>query len=103
MTSTPYRTCFCFHFLKLSITSELDNMLPYEKRYYNMEQVYDRVEERRNIALEQAVENRVLTQLEKQRFINLKLEVKNLAKAESVSWRQKSRCFSSNGQLSQEI
>lgn len=61
-------------------------------------EVYGRMDDRRGKALdelsvlEQAIENRVSTQSEKQRILSLKLELQNLAKAEEISWRQKSRC-----------
>ncbi|XP_075083310.1 uncharacterized protein LOC142167056 [Nicotiana tabacum] len=61
--------------------------------------VYGKVEAKRTKALEelsvldQTVENRALTQVEKQMVVNLKVELTKLAKAEDISWRQKSRCL----------
>ncbi|XP_016450193.1 uncharacterized protein LOC107775033 [Nicotiana tabacum] len=67
-----------------------------EKRYWNRE-VFGKLDTRRSRALdelsvlEQATENRAPDQLEKQRFIALKMELEKIANAEETSWRQKSR------------
>ncbi|XP_019260140.1 PREDICTED: uncharacterized protein LOC109238161 [Nicotiana attenuata] len=43
--------------------------------------------------MEVATENRLMTQAEKEVSMSIKLELQHLAKAEEVSWRQKSRCL----------
>lgn len=45
------------------------------------------------MAIEQASENRLTTQAEKEKILSLKMELLQIAKAEEVSWRQKSRCL----------
>ncbi|WMV31904.1 hypothetical protein MTR67_025289 [Solanum verrucosum] len=42
---------------------------------------------------EQATEGRVRSQVEKNKILQLQLEIQQLAKAEETSWRQKSRCL----------
>nr|XP_016432311.1 PREDICTED: uncharacterized protein LOC107758975 [Nicotiana tabacum] len=43
--------------------------------------------------MEVETENRLMTQAEKEDSMHIKLELQQLAKAEEVSWRQKSRCL----------
>lgn len=62
-----------------------------------IKEVYGMLDTRRSraldelAALEQATETRIPTHFEKQRFLNLKMELEEIAKAEETSWRQKSR------------
>lgn len=62
-------------------------------------EVYDMLDTKRSraldelLALEQATESRAPTQVEKQRFLTLRMELEEIAKAEEISWRQNSRCL----------
>lgn len=44
------------------------------------------------LALEQAAENRALSSAELSKLVALKTEIQNLALAEEILWRKKSRC-----------
>ncbi|XP_070020674.1 uncharacterized protein [Nicotiana sylvestris] len=80
---------------------KFENMWLQQEGFIDMvkEDVYGKVEAKRTKALEelsildQTAENRALTQVEKQMVVNLKAELMELAKAEEISWRQKSRCL----------
>lgn len=62
-------------------------------------EVFGKLDVKRNKALEelstldQTAENRPLFQPEMQKAVSWKVELKELAKAEEISWRQKSRCL----------
>ncbi|WMV49964.1 hypothetical protein MTR67_043349 [Solanum verrucosum] len=45
------------------------------------------------MAIEQEIENRLPSQVEKENMIVLTMELQSIAKAEEVSWSQKSRCL----------